>query len=61
MNLEKKIPTRNGFGEAIVELGKENRDILVVDIDIGKSCKTAAERSPLWSPTRPSAPCASAR
>ena len=36
----KKIPTRNGFGEAIVELGKENRDILVVDIDIGKSCKT---------------------
>ena len=38
----KKIATRDGFGEAIVELGRENRDILVVDIDIGKSCKTGA-------------------
>ena len=37
---EKKIATRDGFGEAIVELGKENPDIYVVDIDIGKSCKT---------------------
>ena len=47
MNLEKKIPTRNGFGEAIVELGKENRGILVVDIDIGKSCKTGDFRKQL--------------
>lgn len=38
----KKFATRDGFGEAIVELGRENRDILVVDIDIGKSCKTGA-------------------
>ena len=38
----KKIATRDGFGEAIVELGRENRGILVVDIDIGKSCKTGA-------------------
>lgn len=36
----KKIATRDGFGEAIAELGKENKDIYVVDIDIGKSCKT---------------------
>lgn len=43
----KKIPTRNGFGEAIVELGRENRDILVVDIDIGKSCKTGDFRKEL--------------
>ena len=43
----KKIPTRNGFGAAIVELGKENRDILVVDIDIGKSCKTGDFRKQL--------------
>lgn len=43
----KKIPTRNGFGEAIAELGKENKDILVVDIDIGKSCKTGAFRKQL--------------
>ncbi len=36
----KKIATRDGFGDAIVELGKENKNILVVDVDIGKSCKT---------------------
>ena len=40
MNLEKKIPTRNGFGDEIVALGKEKKNILVVDADIGKSCKT---------------------
>ena len=37
-----KIATRDGFGEAIVELGRNNKDICVVDIDIGKSCKTGA-------------------
>ena len=36
----KKIPTRNGFGDEIVEVGKENPEIVVLDIDIGKSCKT---------------------
>ena len=35
-----KKATREGFGEAIVELCKENKNILVVDVDIGKSCKT---------------------
>ena len=38
----KKIATRDGFGEEIVALGKENKDIYVVDVDIGKSCKTGA-------------------
>lgn len=38
----KRIATRDGFGEAIVELGRENKNIYVVDIDIGKSCKTGA-------------------
>ena len=37
-----KIATRDGFGEALVELGRKNKDICVVDIDIGKSCKTGA-------------------
>ena len=37
-----KIATRDGFGDEIVELGRENRDIYVVDVDIGKSCKTGA-------------------
>lgn len=33
-------PTREAYGEEILALGKENRDIYVVDCDIGKSCKT---------------------
>ena len=32
--------TREAYGEAILELGKENPNIYVVDADIGKSCKT---------------------
>ena len=47
MNFEKKIATRDSFGEEIVALGKENRNILVVDADIGKSCKTGAFRKEL--------------
>ena len=47
MNLEKKIPTRNGFGDEIVALGRENKNILVVDADIGKSCKTGDFRKQL--------------
>jgi len=39
---ELKKATREGFGEEIVTLGKRNKDIFVVDIDIGKSCKTGA-------------------
>ena len=37
---QKKIATRTGFGEEILALGKENKDIWVVDVDIAKSCKT---------------------
>ena len=47
MNFENIIPTRDGFGDEIVELGRENKDILVVDADIGKSCKTGAFRKAL--------------
>ena len=47
MKFEKMIATRDGFGDEIVELGRENRDILVVDADIGKSCKTGAFRKEL--------------
>lgn len=39
---DKRIATRDGFGEAIVELGMENPDIFVIDADLGKSCKTGA-------------------
>jgi transketolase len=31
---------RDGFGDEIVIIGKENKNIYVVDCDIGKSCKT---------------------
>ena len=47
MKFEKKAATREGFGEEIVALGQENQNILVVDADIGKSCKTGAFRKAL--------------
>ena len=47
MKFEKMIATREGFGEEIVALGQENQNILVVDADIGKSCKTGAFRKAL--------------
>ena len=47
MNFEKIVPTRDGFGDEIIELGRENKDVLVVDADIGKSCKTGAFRKAL--------------
>ncbi|UOY90021.1 transketolase family protein [Bacillus glycinifermentans] len=38
--LNTKKATREAFGDEIVQLGKENKNIYVIDIDIGKSCKT---------------------
>ncbi|MDA3810964.1 MAG: transketolase family protein [Spirochaetaceae bacterium] len=32
--------TRDAYGDEILALGKENKNIYVVDADIGKSCKT---------------------
>ncbi|MBM7654496.1 transketolase family protein [Neobacillus cucumis] len=37
-----KKATRDAFGDEIVRLGEKNKNIYVVDIDIGKSCKTTA-------------------
>ena len=42
-----KKATRDGFGEEIVALGKENPNIIVLDVDIGKSCKTGEFRKQL--------------
>ncbi|MGL6199630.1 MAG: transketolase family protein [Lachnospiraceae bacterium] len=42
-----KVATRDGFGDEIVALGKENKNITVLDIDIGKSCKTGEFRKQL--------------
>ena len=44
---EVKKATRDGFGEEIVKLGKLDNDIYVVDVDIGKSCKTGEFRKQL--------------
>ena len=43
----KKIATRNGFGDEIVEVGKDHPEVVVLDIDIGKSCKTTEFRKQL--------------
>lgn len=39
-NLTEKKATREAFGDEIVELGRENNNIMIVDADIGGSCKT---------------------
>lgn len=44
---EGKKATRDGFGEEIVKLGETNENIYVLDVDIGKSCKTTAFRQAL--------------
>ena len=46
MDIGKKIgleygpPTRNAFGKALLELGRENPDIVVIDGDVGNSTRT---------------------
>lgn len=42
--MEKKLgpATRDAYGEVLVELGKENPNVVVLDADLSKSTKTAA-------------------
>lgn len=40
MNLDKKIATRQSYGEALAELGEKNKDIVVLDADLSKTTKT---------------------
>lgn len=40
MNLDKKIATRQSYGEALAKLGEENKDIVVLDADLSKTTKT---------------------
>ncbi|SHK05855.1 transketolase [Anaerobranca californiensis DSM 14826] len=37
-----KIATRDAYGKALVQLGRENKDIVVLDADLSKSTKTAS-------------------
>lgn len=41
----KKIATRDSFGSALVELGKEHSDLVVLDADLAEATKTAKFRS----------------
>ncbi len=40
MNFENKKATRQSYGEAIAELGKENKDVVVLDADLAGATKT---------------------
>lgn len=40
MNIDRKIATRQSYGEALAELGKENEKIVVLDADLSKTTKT---------------------
>ena len=40
MSIDKKIATRQSYGEALKELGKENKDIVVLDADLSSATKT---------------------
>ena len=40
--IERKLgaATRDAYGKALVELGKENADVIVLDADLSKSTRT---------------------
>lgn len=40
----KKVPTRNGYGEALIELGKKNKDVVVLCADISDSTRSGMFR-----------------
>ena len=41
MNLDKKIATRQSYGEKLAELGKTNKNIVVFDADLSSATKTS--------------------
>jgi transketolase len=38
-NLPEQKPTRDGFGKALVELGKKNRQVVVLSADLSESTR----------------------
>lgn len=40
MNYDKKIATRQSYGEELVEIGKENNNVIVLDADLAAATKT---------------------
>ena len=49
--LGKKIATRESYGNALVELGKEHEDLIVLDADLAGATKTAFLRRHFRSAT----------
>lgn len=41
MNKDKKIATRDSYGKALLELGKDTKDVVVLDADLAGATKTA--------------------
>ena len=41
MNFNEKVATRQSFGEALEELGKENKNVVVLDADLSGATKTS--------------------
>ena len=41
MVMADKISTRQAYGDALTELGRENENIIVMDADLSKSTMTA--------------------
>lgn len=41
MNFDKKIATRQSFGEELLELGRKNKNIVVLDADLSVATKTS--------------------
>lgn len=41
MLLDKKIATRQSYGEALAEIGEENKDVVVLDADLSGATKTS--------------------
>ena len=41
MDLSNKKATRESYGEALLELGKERKDIVVLDADLSTATKTS--------------------
>ena len=40
MMLDKKIATRQSYGEALAELGEKNTNVVVLDADLSGATKT---------------------
>ena len=40
MNLEKKIATRQSYGEELAKLGEKNEEVVVLDADLSSATKT---------------------